>query len=399
MGVGLLPAFGGVTRRRFLQIGGAVALGAAVTGCRGGGGGKGSQKGRVTALPGKIARNFQRDVTAELTAWIAAQPDGTTIEVPAGARYRINGTVAIRGKKNLTLTCPTGVKPVFTGEAVEGIRERTQWYLDRCEDIRFHRIRTEGSNRSYVYNVDLEAQSAWWIAGCKRVELDQCEAEWTYGDFVQVQGGTIKDVGHPPAEDVWIHDCTSDHIGRIQLVTNSVRRLRFNRNRCRNQRRSFWDAEPNFLDQIVEHVYIEDNDIDDAHFEASGGKPTDVPVQYVVIRRNRFNPGPASLTFGLPRGTGTPFPRRQHIYWVDNVATAPTAFPTAIALKEANFCMVRGNKQPLGAGRKYLAAIRSCGLNIDVPVDGTREACNVTPVPSPAPASVPEIPAVWPFPR
>jgi hypothetical protein len=50
MGDDWFPTFGGVRRRRFLQIGGAVTLGAALTGCRDGGGRKGSQKGHVTGI-------------------------------------------------------------------------------------------------------------------------------------------------------------------------------------------------------------------------------------------------------------------------------------------------------------------------------------------------------------
>jgi hypothetical protein len=357
------------------------------------------------------------DVTSDLQGWLNSVPDGSRLIVPPGARYRIDGTLAIRGKKHWTITCPKGTKPVFTGEAVEGARERAQWFLDDCEDIKFHRIRAEGSNRRYVYNVALESQSAWWIAGSQRVELSACEAEWTYGDFVQVQGDTIKDVGHPSADGVWIHDCTTRHIGRIVLVTNNVRNVLFEKNRCHENKRSFWDAEPNFRDQQVEHIYIQDNVIGSseaasAHFEASGGKPTERPVQKIIVRRNDFEGVSASLNFGLPRGTSaTQFARRRHIYWSQNHSTTPTSFPYALTFKETNFVYARDNTQKIGASRRYMALIGCCGWNNDStrPNEVTRpngsthsmysvsEPCNVRPAPRHIPSRVPEPLPVWPF--
>jgi hypothetical protein len=408
-----------MNRREFLRaaglVGGAAILDAPGLVAYGGSSSRAANASRPPLPP--IDATGASDVTADLQAWLNSVPDGSRLTIPAGARYRIDGTLAIRGKKNWTITCPKGTKPVFTGEAAEGARERAQWFLDDCEDIKFHRIRTEGSNRRYVYSVARESQSAWWIAGCKRVELSECEAEWTYGDFVQVQGDTIKDVGHPPAEGVWIHDCTTRHIGRIVLVTNNVRNVLFERNRCYENQRSFWDAEPNFLDQVVENIYIQDNTIGttgaaSAHFEAAGGKPTDVPVQRCIIRRNHFSGVSASLTFGLARGTyPNPFPRRQHIYWCENRSTTPTGFPYALTFKEANFVFANDNIQKIGAGRRYIALIRSCGWNNNstrpnhvTRPDGSKhsmysviEPCNLSPGPNHIPRSAPEPLPVWPF--
>jgi hypothetical protein len=410
-----------MNRREFLRAAGLVG-GTAMVGGLGfvAYGGSPSRAARASRRPlPPTDSTGASDVTAELQAWLNSVPDGSRLIIPAGARYRVDGTLTIRGKKNWTITCPKGTKPVFTGEGAEGARERAQWFLDDCEDIKFHRIRTEGSNRNYVYNVALESQSAWWIAGCKRVELSECEAEWTYGDFVQVQGHTIKDVGHPYADGVWIHDCTTRHIGRIVLVTNNARNVLFERNRCHENKRSFWDAEPNFRDQQVEQIHIQDNVIGSseatsAHFEAGGGKPTDRPIQNIVVQRNHFERVSASLRFGLPRGTySTHFPRRQHIYWSQNHSTTPTSFPYALSFKETNFIYARDNTQRIGASRHYMQLINSCGWskNSTQPNDVTRPdgsvhsmysviaPCNMNPAPNHIPTGVPKPSPVWPFTR
>jgi hypothetical protein len=53
------------------------------------------------------------DVTADLQGWLNSVPDGSRLIIPAGARYRIDGTLATRAKKNWTITCPKGTKPVL----------------------------------------------------------------------------------------------------------------------------------------------------------------------------------------------------------------------------------------------------------------------------------------------
>ncbi len=356
------------------------------------------------------------DETADVARQINDAPNGSGVTFTG--EHHIDGAVRIRGKKGLTIS-----GGMFTGAGITydeartdftvAERTRCQFFLDDCEDITFRNVRVEGSNRAWHYVVSLEAQSAWWIAGCKRINLDHCEAEWTYGDFVQIQGASVKDVGHPHADGVWVHGCKTDHIGRIQLVTNNVRNVLFESNQTRNQRRSFWDAEPNFADQIVENIWIKNNDVDDAHFEASGGKPTTTPIRRVMVRGNHFT-GPASLNYGLPVGTSTiSFPRREHIYWIDNTSDTATNFPYALVFKEANYVLVDGNTQPIGKGRRYVASQRSCAWNFGhndvVRPDGSTgsmyyilDPCNVTPAPAPKPAAgdhpiVP--PNVWPFTR
>jgi hypothetical protein len=201
------------------------------------------------------------------------------------------------------------------------------------------------------------------------------------------------------------------------LVTNNVRNVLFAKNRCHENKRSFWDAEPNFHDQQVEHIYIQDNVIGSseaagAHFEASGGKPTDRPVQNIIVQRNHFKGVSASLSFGLPRGTNpTPFPRRQHIYWTQNQSATPTSFPYALSFKEANFIYARDNTQKIGASRHYMALIGSCGWNNNstrphnvTRPDGSTHSmysvsapCIASTAPNDIPRSVPEPSPIWPF--
>jgi Pectate lyase superfamily protein len=123
MGDDWFPTFGGVGRRRFLQIGGAVTLGAALTGCRDGGGRKGSQRGHVTGIHinvkddyGAVGNGSTNDTTAFNNAIAAVKaaavgyrpyiyvPEGRYILSPLNtidfSGLRIVGAGADRGDEN-----------------------------------------------------------------------------------------------------------------------------------------------------------------------------------------------------------------------------------------------------------------------------------------------------------
>ena len=55
-----------------------------------------------TVAPSTIDSTGATDVTAELVAFIASVPDGSTISFPAGARYRIEKSLIIEGRHDLT---------------------------------------------------------------------------------------------------------------------------------------------------------------------------------------------------------------------------------------------------------------------------------------------------------
>jgi hypothetical protein len=418
-------------RREFLRVAGLVG-GAAMLGAPGCAALSGrwspvmSSAKNVYTVPGGIDRTGATDVTSALQAWIDSVPDGgslstpSVLSFPAGCTYRIDGTLRIQNRHNLVFACLSRT-PItkFTGEGVvynesgsftTAERTRCQWFVKSSTSIKFSRLRAEGSNRLWHYVVGLEGQSAWWLEGPgSGYELDRCEAEWTYGDFVQLQGA-----GSAYIDGCWIHDCRSDHIGRIQLVTNNVKRCLFENNTVRRQRRSAWDAEPNSTLAVIEDVYIRNNEFTDGgHWEAGGGQPgIPNPMTRVVIQSNRCPNGAMSLTYGLPRGTyPTEFPRRQHIYWVDNWSPVATDFPYALVFNEANFIYAKNNTQLIGPGRCYVQMNRSCGWsassiqpnNVSRPDGSTgsmyyvQNPCNVTPAPSPVPSGLPPLPADWPF--
>ena len=58
---------------------------------------------KPVSIPKSIVADLSKDVTAPLNAFLAAVPDGSTVRFPRVTRYRIDGTVVLDGKNNLTI--------------------------------------------------------------------------------------------------------------------------------------------------------------------------------------------------------------------------------------------------------------------------------------------------------
>lgn len=337
------------------------------------------------------------DQTAEVQGIIDGTPNGGSIDFE-GRKYQVDGTLRYHGRKGIRtanlIAAAANVYDVTRTDFTVAERGRSQVSVDKAsEDLTFINVAVEGSNRNWISSYDvpgngLEGQAGFAVGLAKRIEFDRCSAEWTFGDAFSVQGGTIKDVGHPPSEDIWVHHSKLRHIGRIGFLSNNALRARFNRNDLDTIRRPWAHGEPNFLDSIVQSIYIEDNILRSGVKLAAywtGGKPTDVPVNNIIVRRNQGIGVGISGNFGLPVGTSTiPFPRRERFYWVDNVSDLDVS---QVSVVEANYIMVRGVKN--------LEVRRCCGVNVDQADILT--ACNLSGT-FPAPTTVPEMPAAWPYP-
>jgi hypothetical protein len=351
-----------------------------------------------------IGMSTTPDETGLVQQQINDTPDGGTIDFK-GRRYQVDGTVRVNGRKGLTIANATfaagNTYDITRTDFTREERTRSQVSVSGgSEDITIRNVHVEGSNRDWIssYQVPdngLEGQAGFHIGGAKRVEFDRCSAEWTHGDAFSIQGGGNNETGHIPAEDIWIHDCTTRHIGRIVFLHNNVRRAVFERNHSTYSHRPVWHSEPNFSDSIVEDVHILDN-VNGIGTEMTGswkgGKPTTTPIRRIVVARNRGEGVSLAGVFGLFGAS----PRREHFYWVDNTSDTIHPAPHVVSLYQATSVMVRGNVQPLRKGGAFLTSQRSCGVNADV--DGYYEPCDLTPEPA-APTVVPAIPPEWPYPR
>jgi hypothetical protein len=213
--------------------------------------------GHVVTVPGSIDASGATDVTNALQSFILNTPDGSTIVFPAGAHYRVEGTVHVMHRNNLAFE-GTGAKVFAT---TPGDRERSQFLVRDSTNIKFHGLEVVGahpnagtSDSSYVS--ELEAQHAFQLEGVRNVELNAVNAHDVYGDFVYI---TRDNNTRTWSDGVWVHDSTFARNGRMGITVTAGRHVVIERNSIADTRRSVIDMEPDASSGGAEYVRIDSN--------------------------------------------------------------------------------------------------------------------------------------------
>ena len=331
-----LAAFAGVVG---LLLGSPVAAGA-------GGGPPGTRK-----VPDSIDATGGTDVTAELQGFLEQVPNGSTIEFPKDAQYRIEGSLSLVERENLTIDGNGAtVFATTTGE-----RTRSQWNVVGGRRIVFRDLVVKGANPNggtgdTAYNAELEAQHGFNIVGATGVELDHVTVSDVYGDFAYVgqrRGGEW-------SRKVWVHDSTFTRNGRQGISVVAGRDIVLERNTIGDTRRATFDLEPNSTKGGAKNVFILDNTVGDGRllFLASHGSG---PVDDVTVSGNRLSDRVMSISVVAP-----PNQRRKGFWIVDNDASNSTS-RAPIGFANVDDVVVRGNTQPVSQAGAAGVGLRNVG--------------------------------------
>jgi hypothetical protein len=172
------------------------------------------------AVPDTIAADGSRDVTGALQAFIDSVPDGSCILLPAGARYRADDTLWLRGRHDLTIAA-TGAT-VFT-DALDPINEsgkgagssdRRQIVIEGGSDVTIVGLTVDGPNPTPSYVQERESEAGVAVRGVDGAVLRNLTITEVYGDFL-----TITDLGNgsgvqTPSRDVLVTGGTFTVAGR-----------------------------------------------------------------------------------------------------------------------------------------------------------------------------------------
>jgi hypothetical protein len=327
------------------------------------------------------------DVTADLQALFDRTPDGGVVSLEAGADYRVDGTLVVQERHNLTIE-GNGAR-IFATTTGDRVRSHLRIVGGSGFDIRSLEI--EGANphaglsdRAYV--PELEGQHGIRLEGVTDVELDRVRIHDTYGDHVLV-GRHEGD--RRWSEQVWIHDSTFARSGRQGIAVVAGRDIVIERNSFTDMRRATVDLEPTARSWGAENVHILDNEVGPGRllFIAAAGSG---PVNRVIVARNTLRGRILSVWVLAEEGA-----RRRHVWVVDNTTDTPAANP--LRFRRVDGVIVHGNRQPLLATRALVEATDSCDVAItdnDIAPGtrtlegGTRECNFILPVKPPAPPPV-----------
>jgi hypothetical protein len=304
---------------------------------------------------GDIDASGASDATAELQALFDRTPDGGVVRLQAGADYRVEGTLVLNERHDLTID-GNGARIFATTTA-----DRTRYHLRLVggSDLVVQNLEVQGANphagddeRGYI--PELEAQHGISLDGVTNVELVGVNVHDTYGDLVYVSL-------HPDdrrwSQGVWIHDSVFARSGRQGIAVVGARDVVIEHNLLTDMRRATIDLEPSAASWGAENIHILENHVGPGRllFVAAGGNG---PVNSVVVARNALRGRGLSVHVVPPEGA-----RRQRFWVVDNTSDI-LAVKQPLQFTRTDGVIVRRNRQPVDERYALVESTDSCDVAI-----------------------------------
>jgi hypothetical protein len=302
---------------------------------------------RVAAITG--------DATGELAKQIN---DGSvrTLILKKGAKYRVDGTIKIRNKQNVTLD--------GNGATIYSARSRVpntaQISIQGGDNIIVRNLTINGVNPNAgtaeaAYNKKRAFEHGIEVLGASNVELDHLTINDVFGDFVYV-GRSL--TSRTPSSNVFVHDGSFHRNGRQGIGITDATNVVVKDNTFGSVRRTLIDLEPGASGNHVNKVFILANEVfqSRSNFVSAEGQGA---VDNVMISGNILRDQRLSIYAKTPAGS----PPRENwvISWNSSETTSPT--PT-IYLKGINGVAVLNNRQRLGPGAVMVDLDRVCGATV-----------------------------------
>lgn len=342
-----------------------IAAGLAVGSCvplAGGPAGEAAAPARAVAVPVAIDATGGSDVTRDLQSFLQGVPDGSTVQFPAGARYRVEGTLRLVDRRDLTFAGNGAL--VFA--TTEGDRTRSQWRIEGGGGFVFRDLAVRGANPQAglgdgAYRARLEAQHGFDVLGVDGFRLERVTVTDTYGDFVYL-GGLRRTSGRATwTSNVDIRDSVFERNGRQGISLTGAEDVVIEANRIGETRRATFDIEPNGPGGGARRVRIAGNEVGPGRllFVAMGGVAG--KVDRVEIVGNRLA-RPLNIVVQANDQR-----RRSNIVIRDNVSTATFGSTrAAIVLHDIDGAEVTGNRQRFDgrAGGVAVESRRSCRVAV-----------------------------------
>lgn len=307
----------------------------------------------VSDVPTTIDATGERDVTAELQAFIDGVPDGGVARLAKTGAYRVEGTLLLTERNGLRID-GNGSRLFAT---TTGERSRSHLRIVGGSGLVIYDLEIAGANpyagvEERAYQPDLAFQHGIRLEGVTDVELARVTITDTYGDFVYV--GRTSDGRW--TERVWIHDSVFARSGRQGIAVTAGRDVVIERNTITDTRRATVDLEPNGPTWGAQNIHILDNEIGPGRllFLAAAGNG---PVDRVVVVGNQLRGRVLTTIVRPPDGT-----RRAGFYFVDNTSDTP-AKGVPLHLTRVDGVVVTGNTQLVATpGEPFVDATDVCGL-------------------------------------
>ncbi len=296
--------------------------------------------GSVMRAPASIDATGTRDVTYEMQEFIKDWTDGKTIVFPQNARYRIEGTLLVIGRSNMTIE---GNGATFFATTT-GDYDRSQLLFRLGRNILVRNLNVKGANPNAgmadeAYVGALEAQHGFELEGVRDFVLDHVRVTDTYGDFVYI----VRDLKTMTwSENVTIRDSHFERNGRQGITITSGRNVFIEHNYIGNTRRATIDLEPNGHGEGAQNIWVRGNRVGPGrlNFVSSGPAPGVTRDIYVV--NNQLEGRILNVFVKPPEGV-----RRSNIVVVNNTADKLVYGSEPLRFVDVDGLVIVGNTQPV----------------------------------------------------
>ncbi len=142
--------------------------------------------------PSSIASDGSHDVRAELQAFIDGVPDGSCITLPSGARYRVDDTLYLRERHDLTINAAGAtiftdtLDPINPDGKGGGSSDRRQLQIQGGSNITLDGLTIDGPNPTGAYLQEREPEAGLAVQGTQVALLANLTIREVYGDFAVI---------------------------------------------------------------------------------------------------------------------------------------------------------------------------------------------------------------------
>lgn len=293
------------------------------------------------AVPAWIDAAGRSDVTHQLQQLVASVPDGATVVFARGARYRIDGTLELSGRRDLTLQGNGAT--LFAG--THGGPDRAEIRLIGGSHWTIRDLRIVGADAvPGQFEPHYQWQHGIDLRGVDGALIENVAVRNVLGDDVYV--GMSLDSDPRWSRDVSIIDSTGVGSGRMAIAVTAGRDVLVRGGLWSNPGLSTFDLEPNDAAGGAAWVVIRDATIGTGTRGSVLTVAGDGPVSEVFLQDNRLTGRP--LTVLVDQGARRP--RDIHVH--GNISTVSFAgpAPAAMVFRNTDGVSISANRQPLAGG-------------------------------------------------
>jgi len=179
-----------------------------------------------------------------LQAFFNSVPDGSTIVFPEGACYRVEGSLDLVDRNNLTFEGNGAILESFTDGTgfVQDLATRYHVFCQGGTNLTFTGLAIEGTNTTHSYNPAYQDQAGFWVWGTEGLTLTHDTVYDVLGDFVFLGPDTYNTWKW--ATNVTISGDTFFGSGRQGIAITGAENVSITGNRMSGAALSMFDIEP-----------------------------------------------------------------------------------------------------------------------------------------------------------